>query len=130
MIQMTSLPVAPPVSPLDAVADAHAAGDARDPLALHHASPRRIAQVASDFESMFVSLMLKEMRQTLEPGTMFGQDTSDAYGGLFDMYMGQHIAKAGGFGIAELVKQNLNRPPRAAAPAASRDQAFVYQEVA
>ena len=41
-------------------------------------------QVAQDFESVFASMLLKEMRQSLEPGSLFGEDSGDVYGGLFD----------------------------------------------
>jgi flagellar protein FlgJ len=71
--------------------------------------------IATGFESMFASLMLKEMRQTLDSDTMFAGDAGDVYGGLFDMYMGQHIAAAGGLGIAAAVRKQLegttNRTP-------------------
>ena len=70
---------------------------------------RSIEHVASEFESLFVSMVLKEMRQTLQPDTMFGGDTSDTYGGLFDMYMSQHVAHAGGFGIGNMVRQYLEK---------------------
>jgi Rod binding domain-containing protein len=71
--------------------------------------PRSIERVAANFESLFVSMVLKEMRQTLEPDTLFGSDTSDAYGGLFDMYLSQHVVQAGGFGVAKMVRQYLER---------------------
>ena len=79
-----------------------------------------IHRVANEFESLFVSLVLKEMRQTLEPDTLFGGDTSDAYGGMFDLNLGQHIAKAGGFGIGKMVQEYLNRrKPESTEPAAA-----------
>ena len=71
--------------------------------------PSSVERVAADFESLFVSMTLKEMRQTLQPETLFGSDTSDAYGGLFDLYLGQHIVEAGGFGIANMVRQYLGK---------------------
>ena len=67
-----------------------------------------IDKVAKDFEGLFVSLVLKEMRQTLEPGSLFGGDTADLYGGLFDLFLGKHLVDAGGFGVAKMVKQYLN----------------------
>lgn len=69
---------------------------------------RAIDAVAGGFESMFVSLVLKQMRQTLEPDTMFGQDQSDVLGGLFDFTMGQHLGKSGSLGIAAMVKKYLS----------------------
>lgn len=68
-----------------------------------------IEKVAKDFEGLFVSLVLKEMRQTLEPGSLFGSDAADLYGGLFDLFIGKHLVDAGGFGVAKMVKQYLNR---------------------
>lgn len=71
------------------------------------ADPRSPERVAADFESMIVSILLKEMRQTLEPGALFGGDSSDSYGGIFDLYLGKHLAEAGGIGIAGMVKHYL-----------------------
>ncbi len=71
--------------------------------------PHAATSVASGFESLFLSQLMKEMRQTLEPNGLFGQDEGDVYGGMFDLYMGQHLASAGGFGLAALVKQQLTR---------------------
>ena len=63
--------------------------------------------VGEQFESLFVSMMLKEMRQSMSEDGMFAGDSSDIYGGLFDMFLGQHIASQGAFGISDLVKQSL-----------------------
>ncbi|MEL7497674.1 MAG: rod-binding protein [Planctomycetota bacterium] len=70
-----------------------------------------IEKIASDFESMFVSLMLKEMRNTLdsEGGGLFAGEGSDSYGGMFDMFMGQHLAEAKPLGIADAIETYLNR---------------------
>jgi flagellar protein FlgJ len=75
----------------------------------HSGDPRATERVAAEFESLFVSMVLKEMRQTLEPDTLFGNDTSDAYGGLFDLYMSKHVVEAGGFGVAKMVRQSLEK---------------------
>ena len=68
---------------------------------------RSIDTVATNFESLFLSQLVKEMRQTLEPGTLFGKDGGDVQGGLFDLYMGQHLAQSGGIGIAAMLKRQL-----------------------
>src|SRR5206468_1381289 len=75
-------PVSAPTAGLDVT---ELAGRARS------GDPKAIDAVAGAFESMFVSLVLKQMRQTLEPDTMFGQDQGDVLGGLFDLTMGQHL---------------------------------------
>ena len=73
------------------------------------ASTDQNARVAEDFEGVFASLLLKEMRKTLEPGTLFGEDSGDVYGGLFDMYLGQQMTQSGGFGLAKMVRESMER---------------------
>lgn len=81
-------------------------------------------QVAQDFESVFASMMLKEMRQSLEPGTLFGEDSGDVYGGLFDRHFGEQLTKGEGLGMRKMVEESIarlqraGRPPAAQAPAA------------
>lgn len=91
-----------PVPPLDL---ASAGAPARP------ADAATIDRVATSFESMFASLLVKQMRQTLDEGGLFGQDTSDIQGGLFDLYLGQHMAQAGGLGIAAMIKRQLQHAP-------------------
>jgi Rod binding domain-containing protein len=69
--------------------------------------PRAIDAVATGFESMFVSLLIKQLRQTLEEGSMFAGDSGDILGGLFDFTLGQHLAQAGALGIGDLLRQQL-----------------------
>lgn len=73
----------------------------------------RIEQVASDFESVFLSLLLKEMRNTLdqENGGLFGGEGSDTMGGMFDMFMGKHLADASPLGISNAVESYLGNMP-------------------
>jgi Rod binding domain-containing protein len=74
----------------------------------HETDAQASEQMAVEFESVFVSLLLKEMRQTLNGDGLFQGDSSDSYGGLFDLYMGQHLAQAGGIGIGQLITQFLD----------------------
>lgn len=57
-----------------------------------------VQKAAEEFEAVFVSLMLKSMRQSMSK-EMFQGDDSDTFGGLFDSFMGQHIAEQGGIGL-------------------------------
>lgn len=74
---------------------------------LRDATPESQAAIGEDFEGMFVSLLLKEMRRTLDGGGLFPGDSSDAYGGLFDMYMGKELSKSGTLGIGRMVSSYL-----------------------
>jgi peptidoglycan hydrolase FlgJ len=60
------------------------------------------ASAAREFESVFVSMMLKTMRQSMSKD-MFAGDDSDTFGGMFDSFMGQHIADNGGIGLAQFI---------------------------
>ncbi len=74
--------------------------------ALEGSSKPSLKDAAQGFESVMLSLLLKEMRKTLEPGSLFGDDKSDVYGGLFDQFMSQHLAQGKGMGLAQsLIKQ-------------------------
>lgn len=95
-----------PAAPIEMLGLADAAGVSAP------ANRAQVEQAAHGFESMFASMLIKQMRQTLEPDTLFGKDSGDVLGGLFDSYLGQHLAQAGGLGIAALVRQQLTPPRR------------------
>lgn len=69
---------------------------------------RKLADVARGFEAALLGQLLKEMRTTDEPeGGLFPGDSGDIHGGLFDLYMGQYLADAGGVGIAATLDRQL-----------------------
>jgi flagellar protein FlgJ len=78
-----------------------------------------LAEAAKGFESIFWTMLLKEMRQSLEPGSLFGKDTGDIYGGLFDQFMAQHLTQGKGMGIAQALIKQLE-PKTAHEPPPSR----------
>lgn len=73
-------------------------------------------KVAQDFESVFASMLLKEMRQTLEPGSLFGEDSGDVYGGLFDRYFGDQLCQGNGLGLKRMVEESIDRIQNAGKP--------------
>src|SRR5579884_1956740 len=66
-----------------------------------------LKDAAQGFESVFLSMLFKEMRQTLGPGSLFSNDSSDIYGGLFDQFMAQHLAQGKGMGLAQALLKQL-----------------------
>ena len=77
------------------------------PLALkpgatvNSAADPKLREAAKEMEATFLSMLLKQMRESLEPdGGLFPGDTGDVQGGLFDLYMSKHLADAGGVGMA------------------------------
>lgn len=67
-----------------------------------------------DFESVFFSLILKEMRTSMDDsgeGGLFAGDKSDTLGGMFDLFMSQHLASSNSLGIAQAVESYFARQP-------------------
>ena len=55
-------------------------------------------------EAVFISMLVKELRTAgLEEG-LFAGDSSDTFGGMFDSFMGEELAKSGGIGLQRLFK--------------------------
>jgi Rod binding domain-containing protein len=77
------------------------------PLSNPKTSPHEAGKA---FESMFASILLKQMRQTLTSGQgLFGKDPGDIFGGLFDHFMSQHMTQRGSLGIATLIEKHLEK---------------------
>lgn len=88
---------------------------------LKGAADARLANMATEFEATFLSLLLKEMRQTLDAdGGFFPGDTGDVQGGLFDLYLGRHLADSGGVGLAAALVRQM-QPPAPANPTTPTD---------
>lgn len=81
-----------------------------DPLQ-HPLSQQQLANrdVGTQLESVFTSILVKEMRQTLDGATLFGNNGGDVYGGMLDTYLSQHLAPTGFLGIGAMVEKQLNR---------------------
>ena len=69
---------------------------------------RRQAETARGFEATLLGQLIKEMRTSDDPeGGLFPGDTGDVYGGLFDLYLGQYLADAGGVGVAAALGRQM-----------------------
>lgn len=66
-------------------------------------------QAMSEFESLFVSTLIKQMRQSVDGDGLFPGDKSDSLGGLFDLFMGQHLAQAGGLGMSQALLKSYTK---------------------
>lgn len=71
-------------------------------------TPHQPATAGRQVESLFVSLLLKEMRQSGSSEGLFPGDSSDTLGGLFDLYLGQFITESGGIGLSATVEDALS----------------------
>ena len=71
-------------------------------------SLEQMKELGTEFESVFLSMLLKEMRNSLEDG-FFGSEGSDSFGGMFDMFIGQHLAKSNALGVGDLLVQQYTK---------------------
>ncbi len=79
------------------------------------------ADAAREAETMFLSLLLKEMRQSFDSEeSLFAGDKGDVYGGLFDFLMSRHLAENGGIGLATAWSQQLQQATSTKSPHDSR----------
>ena len=76
---------------------------------------QRVQKVGEDFEALFFSMMLKVMRESISSESdsgLFAGEGSDTYGGMFDTFIGKHMATTGQLGLADMVVQSLmNKSP-------------------
>lgn len=69
---------------------------------------KSINQMAQKFESLLISMLVKEMRQSSGFGEgMFPGDSSDSFGAIFDMHLSDHLAQNGGLGLGHSIQLAL-----------------------
>src|SRR5262245_48739270 len=75
-------------------------------------SPARVAELAHQFESLFIAQMLRQMRQSL---TMAGDEEGESgheFGAMtdtIDTQLAQQLSAAGGIGIADVIMKSFAR---------------------
>jgi Rod binding domain-containing protein len=71
------------------------------------------AEAAQAFESLFASMLVKEMRSSIDGGFFGKGPGADTYGQWFDKEMGAAIAADNGLGLAGVLKAQLGAERRA-----------------
>lgn len=113
-------PLQPSVLNLGAPLPTH--GVASAPREMHGQRKQSLEEASKGFESIFWTMLLKQMRQTLEPGALFGKDAGDIYGGLFDQFMAQHLTQGKGMGLAQALLKHLEPKAAHEPPPAQRSE--------
>lgn len=67
------------------------------------------SSVASQFESLFINLMMKEMRKTVSRSGLMGSDAMETYQQMFDQQVALGMSKAGGIGLGSFIDAQLQR---------------------
>jgi flagellar protein FlgJ len=81
-------------------------------------SPQALQAAAKQFESLFVSMVLKSMQQANFKDPLFGSDQGSLYQDMYDDQIAAQISKGKGLGLADMLVQQLRREG-AGGPAAS-----------
>lgn len=81
--------------------------------------PEKLAQAreaAKRLEGVFATMLVKEMRGS-QSGSVFGEGTgSDVYGGWFDQFIGDVLAKHGELHLASSIERSLADKEEAVKP--------------
>jgi flagellar protein FlgJ len=71
-------------------------------------SPEAIKEAAKQFESVFLSMVLKSMRQAKLSDGILDSQQSDFYRDMYDQQMAVQLAGKSGVGLADLIATQLN----------------------
>jgi flagellar protein FlgJ len=70
-----------------------------------------LKNVAQQFESLFLNMMLKGMREATPGDDLFDSDQSRMYIEMFDRQMAQKLSSGKGIGLADMLVKQLSRLP-------------------
>ena len=75
---------------------------------------KSLKQAATQFESVFMNMMLKSMRETLPQDSPFDNDSTRTYTSMLDQQLSQSLAGQGGpngsgIGLADMIVKQLSR---------------------
>ena len=65
------------------------------------------SEVAKQFESIFIGLMMKSMRDATPKDSLFNSDQMEAYQDIFDKQLALDMASKGGLGLAHIIEQQI-----------------------
>jgi Rod binding domain-containing protein len=78
---------------------------------------QQLAKVSRDFESIFLTYMLKQMRKSLPEDSLLGNSNAkDIYTEMYDESLANELAKAGGIGLAAMMYKQLAAAENAKKP--------------
>lgn len=72
-------------------------------------------EVAQQFESIFVGMMMKSMRDALPADGMFNSNQMEAYQDMFDKQLAVDLSTQGGLGLARVIEQQISQASKISA---------------
>lgn len=110
------------------VANTSFALDASKLEALKNRSSERpnenVKAVAQQFESLFIGMMLKSMRDAIPKNDEGSSDTTKTYLSMLDQQLAQALTSQGGLGIAAMIEKQLSIQKSAVAPQAPKPESL------
>ena len=86
-----------------------------------------LRETAKQFEALFIQMMMKSMREASFKSDLLQSDSQDTYQDMFDKEVSVSLAQRGGFGLADMLTQQLGKSllkDAAAAPVESKPMAM------
>jgi len=65
------------------------------------------AEVAQQFEAIFIGMVMKSMREATPEDSLFGSDQMEAYQDIFDKQLALDLATRGGLGLARVIEEQI-----------------------
>ena len=74
-----------------------------------NSDPEAMKAACKDFESLFVNIMMKEMRDTVPQNEIFGGGAAEKlYTSMLDAEVAKHVSKHRGIGLANLLYDQMS----------------------
>ena len=70
---------------------------------------KTVDKVSEQFESIFINMMLKSMRDATQRSGLMDSQAGRMYESMFDQEVSLHLAKNGSLGLAEKIKSQIQR---------------------
>jgi len=68
-------------------------------------------EVAQQFESIFIEIMMKSMRSATPKDSLFNSDQMEAYQDIADKQLAVDMATSGGLGLAQIIQRQIANTP-------------------
>jgi Rod binding domain-containing protein len=81
------------------------------------ATPGNLREASQEFESLFIARMVDAMRSTVPQSNLMGNSSGQRiFRQMLDQELSKQVARSGGFGLGEMLYQQLNCEPEDHAP--------------
>jgi Rod binding domain-containing protein len=68
-----------------------------------------VKETAQQFEALFLQMMMKSMRDSIEKSELSESSTMDTFQGMFDQEVSVQLAKKNSMGLADMLVKNLEQ---------------------